>query len=187
MKIRIVNVNDPLTFVVADGEPLELDHVRVVLQPGQYIVLPDEEDELSLEDIKQVVAKVASSPEVTATLDAMPIEQPDPVCACGRTSEGLCSKCGQFIDTSEQAKRDASLTVLDYDDARFRKFFTTPFEQYKEHVGKAFVVVKQTRPLKLATETEDGEDDMYLIKLETGEEIEAFGHEVCFLNYENCK
>jgi hypothetical protein len=90
-------------------------------------------------------------------------------------------------DSPEQAQADARLTELAYDDGKFRSFFTTPFSQYKEHIGKHFVVVKQTRELKLSTEDEDGEDDMYLIRFDDGVEIEAWGHEVCVLDCSRCK
>jgi hypothetical protein len=93
----------------------------------------------------------------------------------------------KFVDTPDKAKQDAALTSLDYKHGEFRKYFTSPYDQYKEHIGKAFTVIRQTQSLKLATDEEEGKDDMYLIKLETGEEIEAFGHEVCVLNYSKCK
>jgi hypothetical protein len=96
--------------------------------------------------------------------------------------------CGNgFIDTAERAKADSRITVLDYDDTKFRGFFTSPFDQYAEHIGKPFTVVRQIRPLKLATDEEEGEDDMYEIRFEDGTTIEVFGHEVCILHYDKCK
>lgn len=92
----------------------------------------------------------------------------------------------KFQDTPEMAKRDAAITSLHYHEGQFRQFFTSPFKQYAEHIGKPFTVVKQIREMKCAPENEDGEDDMYLIRFEDGTEIEAFGHEVCVLQYDKC-
>lgn len=89
-------------------------------------------------------------------------------------------------DSEEKAKRDAAITVLHYKEGQFRQFFTSPFVEYKERIGQRFTVVREIRPAKLPTEEEEGEDDMYLIRFEDGTEIDAFGHEVCILNYEKC-
>lgn len=89
-------------------------------------------------------------------------------------------------DSAEKAIRDRVIRYFDYKDGVFRRFFTSPFEQFAQHVGKPFVVVKQTRALKLATDDECGEDDMYFIRFDDGVMIEAFGHEVCVLNYGKC-
>lgn len=90
------------------------------------------------------------------------------------------------MDSPEIARRDRAITVLYYREGQFRQFFTSPFQQYAEHVGKPFTVVREIRPLTLATDETEGEDDMYLIRFEDGTEIEAFGHEVCVLDYEQC-
>lgn len=91
-----------------------------------------------------------------------------------------------FVDSSEKAMRDRVITNLDYHEGQFRQFFTSPFEQYAEYIGEPFTVIRQIRELQLPTEDMDGEDDMYLIRFADGTEIEAFGHEVCILNYERC-
>jgi len=91
-----------------------------------------------------------------------------------------------FTDSPEIAKRDRVITTLHYENDQFRQFFTSPFDQYAEHVGKAFTVIKKTQEFKNATDHEEGKEDMYLIRFEDGTEIEAFGHEVCILDYEKC-
>jgi len=89
-------------------------------------------------------------------------------------------------DSPEIAHRDKIITVLNYHEGQFREFFTSPYRQYAEHIGKPFHVVKKIQPSKEETENSDGQEVMYLIRLEGKIEIEAFGHEVCVLDYENC-
>lgn len=48
-------------------------------------------------------------------------EQPDPVCGCGKTSEGTCPRCGQRMTESE-------VKGVDEAEERFRK--------YRERGGK---------------------------------------------------
>ncbi len=91
-----------------------------------------------------------------------------------------------FRDSPALAKRDAQITDLHYEPGEFRQYFTTPFEQYAAHIGKPFEVVKQLPDAEPAEEGGEGED-MYLIRFEDGTEIEAWGHEVCVLDYEHCK
>lgn len=91
-----------------------------------------------------------------------------------------------MIDSTQQAQRDAKISSFDYQEGVFRQFFTTPFEQYAEHIGKQFEVVKQTRPGQDETDKQEAEDDMYLIRFLDGLEIDTFGHEVCVLNYDKC-
>lgn len=83
-------------------------------------------------------------------------------------------------DTPEQAWKDQVRGIYDYEPECFRRFFTSPFEQYHEHVGKSFIVIRRLPDAEPAEEGSPGED-MYLIQVETGEEIQAFGHEVCLL------
>lgn len=89
-------------------------------------------------------------------------------------------------DTPEMAVRDREITDLDYEDGVYRRYFTTPYDENRERVGQPFIVLKQIQKLKMATDEEDGEDDMYLIQFEDGKEVQAFGHEVCKLIYEKC-
>ena len=89
-----------------------------------------------------------------------------------------------FIDSPEQAKQDSHFLHLTYEQGVFRQYFTTPFQQYKSRIGTSFEVVKQL-PNAEAPNGETGED-MYLIRFEDGEEIHAYGHEVCVLNYNQC-
>ena len=86
-------------------------------------------------------------------------------------------------DSPEKAQKDSLLTQLDYEDGVFRKFFTTPFLQYKKHIGKMFTVIK-TFDIE---DSKGDKEDAYLIRLEDGTEIEAFAHEVCVLIYDKCK
>lgn len=81
-------------------------------------------------------------------------------------------------DSPEQALSDASITQLEYNPDIFRTYFTSPFDQYKHRIGQAFVV--------LGHDTESEKDleqfeNMYRIRFEDGEEITAWGHEVCEL------
>lgn len=90
----------------------------------------------------------------------------------------------KFKDSVDKAKRDRQITTLHYHEGVFREFFTTPYSDQSKHVGKKFDVIIQTRKSGM----EDGEhvDDMYLIRFEDGTEIQAYGHEVCVLDYERC-
>ncbi len=90
----------------------------------------------------------------------------------------------EWRDSPEYARSDRTIHRFDYKPGVFRSFFTTPFEQYKEHLGEHFTVVKQL-PDSEAEEGGQGED-MYLIRFDDGTEIEAWGHEVCVLNYRKC-
>ncbi len=54
--------------------------------------------------------------------------------------------------------------------------FKSPFDQYKEHNGKEFEVIRPLTDKEIGDKDEVGE--MYLIKLETGEEIQAFPEEI---------
>lgn len=92
-----------------------------------------------------------------------------------------------FQDSPERAKQDRRLTNLHYEPGCFRSFFTTPFEQYAEHVGKRFVVLQHTLKGHPETDTKEAQEDMYRIQFDDGVEIPAFGHEVCILNYARCK
>lgn len=89
-----------------------------------------------------------------------------------------------FVDSPHKALQDAALTNLDYTPEIFRKFFTSPFEQYRDRVGQRFTVINRVED----AESVDGGpgEDMYLIRFKDGEEIIAWGHEVCVLDYEQC-
>lgn len=87
-----------------------------------------------------------------------------------------------YLDSPQQAHRDTKIQNFHYKDSEFRKFFTTPFDQYKQYVGKPFEVVMKTNDVKF----EPDDEDTYIIRFEDGEEINAFGHEVCQLDYEKC-
>ncbi len=90
-------------------------------------------------------------------------------------------------DTPEQAQDDCALSNFDYEPDTFRKFFTTPFDQYKEHVGKAFTVLGHDTEAEQQVVDDGGEfEEMYRIRLEDGTEITAWGHEVCVLKYDKC-
>jgi hypothetical protein len=88
-----------------------------------------------------------------------------------------------FVDTPEQAEKDRSITNLDYEPGVFRRYFTSPFDQYKERIGQAFTVLGRDEEAEAGLENHE---DMYRIRFEDGTEITAWGHEVCVLNYENC-
>ena len=92
-----------------------------------------------------------------------------------------------FQDSPKRAKEDQFITVLHYMEGVFRSHFTSPFEQYHKHVGKPFTVLHRIRPSRAESSRHDAEDDMYMIRFADGTEIEAFGHEVCILNYAKCK
>lgn len=88
----------------------------------------------------------------------------------------------QFIDTPEKAQRDSGIHNFEYNSGVFRKYFTSPFTQYKEYIGKEFKVIKQIHI------DEENDEDAYLIEfIDGGAVIEAWGHEVCVLNYAECK
>lgn len=90
-------------------------------------------------------------------------------------------------DSKELAIRDSNITSFDYTPGSFRNYFTSPFDQYKNYVGKPFNVLKIIRPMMPETKNSDAEDDMYSIQFTDCEsKIDAFGHEVCQLNYESC-
>jgi hypothetical protein len=58
---------------------------------------------------------------------------------------------------------------------RLLEQFTTPYDQYRCHEGKQFEVVGQVDPATMDSE-ETG--PMFLIRLETGEEIQAWPEEI---------
>lgn len=84
-------------------------------------------------------------------------------------------------DSPELAKQDSLLTHFDYKPDVFRKYFTTPFMQYREHIGKTFTVLDAAHAARSQLESYE---HMYTIKLSSGEIIIAWGHEVCELNRE---
>lgn len=90
-----------------------------------------------------------------------------------------------FIDSAEQAGDDALFTRFDYHEDQFRRFFTTPYEQFKAFIGKPFTVVNR---LKNSEDAAGGEGEaMYRIRFDAdGAEINAYGHEVCVLDYGKC-
>lgn len=89
-----------------------------------------------------------------------------------------------FEDTVNRAFLDARITGFSYVPGHFRKYFTSPFQQHIEQIGLPFTVVKQ---LPNAEDPDGGDgEEMYLIKFEDGQEIEAWGHEVCKLRYDEC-
>ena len=92
-----------------------------------------------------------------------------------------------FQDSPEKAKDDRTITNLYYEPGCFRQFFTTPFEQYAEHIGKPFHVLRQTQKGAAETKNHEAKEDMYQIQFEDGTTIDAWGHEVCILNYPRCK
>lgn len=90
-------------------------------------------------------------------------------------------------DSKELAIRDAQIRSFELYSNVFRKYFTSPFNQYKDFVGKSFKVLTQIRPFIPSTEDVDGEDDVYSIQFtDCNTIIHAFGHEVCQLKYELC-
>lgn len=90
-------------------------------------------------------------------------------------------------DSKELAIRDAQIRNFEYTPGVFRQYFTSPFNQYEDYVGKPFKVLRIIRPLTPSTENSDGEDDMYSIEFtDCGTKIDAYGHEVCQLKYESC-
>lgn len=91
-----------------------------------------------------------------------------------------------MIDSPELAIRDKIITSLHYKEGVFRKFFTSPFQEFKRFVGKPFIVLNQIRPLKIETDDSEAEDDMYQIQFDDGTIIDAFGHEICQLEYQKC-
>lgn len=90
-------------------------------------------------------------------------------------------------DSKELAIRDAQIRSFEYNPGVFRKYFTSPFNQYKDFVGKPFKVLKTIQPLIPETENFDTEETMYHIEFtDCNTKIDAFGHEVCQLQYELC-
>ncbi len=88
----------------------------------------------------------------------------------------------QFIDSPEKAELDRGIHSFEYTSGLFRKYFTSPFTQYKQYVGKEFKVIRQIHI------DEENDEDAYLIEfIDDGACIEAWGHEVCVLNYAECK
>jgi hypothetical protein len=98
--------------------------------------------------------------------------------------EGRVSR--PVADTPEQARIDCRLQSYDYTPGVFRKYFTSPYQQYAQHVGRPFTVVKR-QPDAEGPDEGTTADDMYLIRFEGDAlEITAWGHEVCQLIRANC-
>lgn len=95
-----------------------------------------------------------------------------------------------FIDSPKQAYRDAEITNFDYQQGVFRKYFTTPFKQYKKYIGEPFEVMQPTQLNATRhcndADVHDDEDVFYIIRFNDGMQITAFGHEICRLNYDEC-
>ncbi len=89
-------------------------------------------------------------------------------------------------DTPELAISDCGLVDFNYEKGQFRRYFTTPFTQHSNHIGKEFIVVKRLPDAEPVDEGVEGED-MWLIRFEGGIEIEAWGHEVCLLYEEDTR
>ena len=93
-----------------------------------------------------------------------------------------------FVDSPEKAKADSALTVLSYQEDQFRQFFTSPFDQYKDRIGQSFTVFGHDEKAEKEVVADGGNfEEMYLIRFEDNTEITAWGHEVCLLNYDECK
>ena len=96
-------------------------------------------------------------------------------------------------DTPEEAVKDAQITVLYYFDDVFRKYFTSPYEQYEDRIGQEFTVLghdlQAEQESKDAAGFEDHEkgESIYNIRFNDGVEIVADGHEVCVLDRPKCK
>ena len=97
---------------------------------------------------------------------------------------GATKEAKEWQDSPERARADADLPGFSYTADVFRQFFTTPFEDYKEHIGKRFTVLGPDRESEKNLEYAE---EMYKIRFDDGIEITAWGHEVCVLNYRHCK
>lgn len=87
-------------------------------------------------------------------------------------------------DTAEEAVKDRAITVLRYFEGFFRRYFTSPYEQYARYVGQPFTVLGSSPDEVL--EGEDATGPMYQIKFSDGAVITAWGHEVCLLDRPRC-
>lgn len=70
---------------------------------------------------------------------------------------------------------------MDYHEDKFRTYFTSPFDLYKDRIGQQFKVLGHDEKAESELETFE---EMYLIEFNDGSKITAWGHEVCKLNYE---
>ena len=78
-------------------------------------------------------------------------------------------------ETIDAAGQLVQSGCINYEKAGFRTLFCSPFEQYTQHVGKPFRVIRYMADKVLPL---DEPEDMYLIEID-GQEIEAWGYEVC--------
>ena len=66
---------------------------------------------------------------------------------------------------------------------KLREVFWTPYDQMKEHIGKGFKVVRELTEKEVDAEILG---ELFVIKLEDGEEIEAWFEEIykdsCIVN-----
>jgi hypothetical protein len=93
-------------------------------------------------------------------------------------------------DTAEEAIKDAKITDLFYYEDCFRSYFTSPYNQYDEHIGKPFKVLGHDTEAEAEAEADadlEHPEDMYKIQFEDGTIITAWGHEVCILDRLKCK
>jgi hypothetical protein len=91
------------------------------------------------------------------------------------------SKPKRYKDTPEQAIADCRLTSFQYYAGKFRKFFTSPYQQYEEYVGSPFKVLGIDKQ-----GTKDAGETLYRIQLKNGMKITAWGLEVCKPNRKKC-
>lgn len=87
----------------------------------------------------------------------------------------------RYKDTPGQAEDDARLTSFFYDKTKFRKYFTTPYQQYAKYIGMPFKVIRRD-----AKASKEAGEDIFLIKFADGTKISAWGLEVCKLNRRKC-
>lgn len=90
-------------------------------------------------------------------------------------------------DTVEDAHADRKVSVYDYEPDSFRRFFTTPFDEFAERIGEPFTVIGHETEDERSMANDGAFEDLYRIRFADGQEISAYGHEVCVLNRDKCK
>ena len=98
--------------------------------------------------------------------------------------EGRVSR--PVADTPEQARIDCRLQSYDYTPEVFRKYFTSPYQQHGQHVGRPFTVVTREPHAEGLDEGTTALLCTSFVSRGDALEITAWGHEVCQLMGAHC-
>lgn len=89
------------------------------------------------------------------------------------------------MDEAACRLESATTKVWGYTPGVFRDRFVSPYEQYRDRIGRRFTVIRTWTLKEVADEcgvAEEEAGDMYDIRFEDGAQIVAWGEEVCVVD-----